>query len=30
MAIDNIWFVVGAYAVGAILVAIVLAKFFRK
>lgn len=30
MAIDPMWFMVGAYAVGAIVVAIVLALYFRR
>ena len=30
MAIDTIWVVIAAYAAGAVVVAIVLSKYFRK
>lgn len=30
MAIDPIWFMVGAYAAGAIVVAVLVARYFRK
>jgi hypothetical protein len=30
MAIDPVWFVVGAYVAGAILVAVILGLYFRK
>jgi hypothetical protein len=30
MAIDPIWFMVGAYAAGAIVVAVLIARYFRK
>jgi len=30
MAIDPIWFMVGAYAAGAIVLAVLIAKYFRK
>ncbi len=30
MAIDSMWFMVAAYAAGAIVIAVLLAKYFRK
>jgi len=30
MAIDPMWLMVGAYAAGAIIVAVLLARYFRK
>jgi len=30
MAIDPIWFAIAAYAAGAIVVAVLLARYFRK
>jgi hypothetical protein len=30
MAIDPMWFLVGAYAAGAIVVALLVARYFRK
>lgn len=30
MAIDPIWYVIGAYALGAIIIAVILARIFKK
>jgi hypothetical protein len=30
MAIDPIWYMIGAYALGAIIIAVILAKVFKK